>query len=411
MLTACSLCRLPLSSLHPRRSRSRSSRVPARPLRRHASARWTGIAMAWLTRAEWRGSDRSFESHDWNRDGILSGDEVREARSRHSIGAVRTAASETTGKTPSRPRRHRNNQIERHEWHASSDAFDGSIEIKTAFSIVARSSARRGAWCPAGAARAPIAAPQVQLAATGDCVDNARALLTTFSSRCSNARPIRRARDSRKRLFPGKTVRDIVAQLAKSQEHATRYFWQPITMSLYQQILRREPSQQELQQTSADLASGQRQLIDVIGRTARRAANSDEEAVKILYRRLLGREADEAGLRGFTEQAGRQGIESVARDLVASAEYRQRSGGANVTIDNGAYESAVRTLYRHVLGRDADQSALQPLVRAAASSGFERSSTRSFRRRSTRGCMEPTSFPDAARVIAELRGSPVRSRS
>lgn len=30
-----------------------------------------------VTRAEWRGSVRSFEEHDWNNDGVLSGDEVR----------------------------------------------------------------------------------------------------------------------------------------------------------------------------------------------------------------------------------------------------------------------------------------------------------------------------------------------
>src|SRR5687768_2381964 len=35
-----------------------------------------------ITRAEWTGSDRSFAVHDWNSDGLLSGDEVR-------IGAVR----------------------------------------------------------------------------------------------------------------------------------------------------------------------------------------------------------------------------------------------------------------------------------------------------------------------------------
>lgn len=30
-----------------------------------------------ISRAEWRGNDRSFANHDWNGDGILSGDEVR----------------------------------------------------------------------------------------------------------------------------------------------------------------------------------------------------------------------------------------------------------------------------------------------------------------------------------------------
>jgi len=30
-----------------------------------------------ITRAEWRGSERSFRVHDWNKDGVLSGKEVR----------------------------------------------------------------------------------------------------------------------------------------------------------------------------------------------------------------------------------------------------------------------------------------------------------------------------------------------
>ena len=30
-----------------------------------------------IERAEWSGDDRSFATHDWNRDGVLSGDEVK----------------------------------------------------------------------------------------------------------------------------------------------------------------------------------------------------------------------------------------------------------------------------------------------------------------------------------------------
>jgi hypothetical protein len=40
-----------------------------------------------IARAEWRGSDRSFRTHDWNGDGILSGDEVR-------VGAAREATED-----------------------------------------------------------------------------------------------------------------------------------------------------------------------------------------------------------------------------------------------------------------------------------------------------------------------------
>ena len=32
-----------------------------------------------VRRDEWPGDDRSFNAHDWNRDGLLSGDEIKEA--------------------------------------------------------------------------------------------------------------------------------------------------------------------------------------------------------------------------------------------------------------------------------------------------------------------------------------------
>ena len=337
-----------------------------------------------VTRGEWRGSQPSFEAHDWNRDGILSGDEVREGaqppfdRGRQDSG-IRDDREDTFEDLDV----NRNNQIERHEWHATSDAFtwldrnkDGVLSRRE---VVGRGGAAdRGANAAGGPYRrdrtpgAGAAGSTGAPVTRGDCVDNAARIVDDVYQQVLERPADQASAGFTQALVSGKmTVRDVVSQLAKSQEHATRYFWQPVTTSLYQQILRRDPSQQELQQTASDLASGQRQLIDVIGRTARRAANTDEEAVKILYRRLLGREADPAGLRGFTEQASGQGIESVARDIVASAEYRQRSSGSTVTIDDAAYENAVRTLYRHVLGRDADRAALQPLVQAAATSGFD----------------------------------------
>ena len=39
-----------------------------------------------IVRAEWRGSTRSFEVHDWNGDGVLSGDEVRPGAKRQARG-------------------------------------------------------------------------------------------------------------------------------------------------------------------------------------------------------------------------------------------------------------------------------------------------------------------------------------
>jgi Ca2+-binding EF-hand superfamily protein len=48
-----------------------------------------------ITRREWRGSDQSFRVHDWNGDGVLSGNEVR-------VGANRPAMSRNDDYTPNR---------------------------------------------------------------------------------------------------------------------------------------------------------------------------------------------------------------------------------------------------------------------------------------------------------------------
>ena len=47
-----------------------------------------------ITRAEWRGSAQSFAVHDWNRDGVLSGDEVRTGAQRPGTGRGRRGGSQ-----------------------------------------------------------------------------------------------------------------------------------------------------------------------------------------------------------------------------------------------------------------------------------------------------------------------------
>ena len=81
-----------------------------------------------ITRREWNGSDRSFEVHDWNQDGILSGDEVRQGATRHRA----------TTSPPARPvgtiddwtvrgflalDRNRDNRISREEWQSDVETF------------------------------------------------------------------------------------------------------------------------------------------------------------------------------------------------------------------------------------------------------------------------------------------------
>jgi len=95
-----------------------------------------------ITRDEWTGSDRSFELHDWNNDGQLSGPEVR-------LGTRRTVTVEPDH-TPGRYERYlnwtrpgfaaldhnRDNRITANEWHFDAETFrrvdanrDGHIDM------------------------------------------------------------------------------------------------------------------------------------------------------------------------------------------------------------------------------------------------------------------------------------------
>ena len=83
-----------------------------------------------ITREEWRGSDRSFQTHDWNNDGVLSGDEVRP-------GAQRNSNWETADHDPNRFERNiswtesgfsnldhnRDGRLTTNEWHYDLETF------------------------------------------------------------------------------------------------------------------------------------------------------------------------------------------------------------------------------------------------------------------------------------------------
>jgi hypothetical protein len=75
-----------------------------------------------IARNEWNGSNQSFRVHDWNNDGVLSGDEVNAGRFRQGRDveyedfdrAEDFAYLDTNN----------NNRIEQREWHSSLRAFD-----------------------------------------------------------------------------------------------------------------------------------------------------------------------------------------------------------------------------------------------------------------------------------------------
>lgn len=266
-----------------------------------------------ITRAEWPGSARSFRARDWNNDGILSGDELRSDGTIDRRGAMDRSGEDSRAAIP------RGTTGRQQNCNPSAPQIVDEIYQQ----VLER---------PADSASAPI---------THD-------------------------------LAAGRTrVSDIVAHLAKSREHSERFVWAPIVASLYRETLNRQPTQLELRDTAADLASGQLELIDVIGHMARRASNTDEGAVRLLYRRFLAREPDPEGLHGFTEQARRDGIESVARAIVASPEYRQRNGTTGQVDDTAAHEPAVRAFYRHLLGREPDRNAIYGLMQLASIYGID----------------------------------------
>ncbi len=83
-----------------------------------------------ITRVEWTGSDRSFAVHDWNADGILSGEEVR-------VGGQRPRTTEPTFDSQDREYQfddwtargftsvdhNRDGRITRDEWHFDLEGF------------------------------------------------------------------------------------------------------------------------------------------------------------------------------------------------------------------------------------------------------------------------------------------------
>ena len=85
-----------------------------------------------ITRAEWNGSDRSFKAHDWNGDGVLSGEEVRPGGRR-----AERQDREPDFETPHREYRfddwtvrgfnsidhNRDNRITTDEWHFDRESF------------------------------------------------------------------------------------------------------------------------------------------------------------------------------------------------------------------------------------------------------------------------------------------------
>ncbi len=103
---------------------NQSSNNTAAPVNNNANTRFRAMDRnndGSITQDEWNGSLQSFRTHDWNGDGVLSGDEVRPGSFRQG----RTVQDEDFDRNDRFEYLDANNngRIELREWHASDQAF------------------------------------------------------------------------------------------------------------------------------------------------------------------------------------------------------------------------------------------------------------------------------------------------
>jgi hypothetical protein len=215
----------------------------------------------------------------------------------------------------------RDGKIDPSEWKASTDAFrrldrngDGSINRAEFVNYQATTRRPRNP-------RDPVVTPGTVGRQT--CTTNAPQVVDDVYQQVLERSADQASSGLTEALAAGRmTVRDVVREVATSEEHAERFFWQP--------------------------------------------------AVQNLYRNLLGRDADPEGLEVFTTKARTSGLGAAQRDIMASPEYQQKGSSAGAPTDNTAsYEAGVRSLYRHLLGRDPDPLGLRDLTQIAMRNNFE----------------------------------------
>lgn len=133
-----------------------------------------------------------------------------------------------------------------------------------------------------------LAAPGIGWAQQ-QCTSNANQVVTRLYQQILERAPDANAAGRVQQLANGNTtVRQMVADLAKSPEHAQRFF---------------QPTETQEQR---------------------------ESAVNFAYRHLLGRPGDAGGLRAYVTKAQQLGFNAVVDELVASAEYSEKFGNDGV---------------------------------------------------------------------------------
>jgi hypothetical protein len=211
-------------------------------------------------------------------------------------------------------------------------------------------------------------------AAAQSCISNAGDIVNNLYRQILEREPDTQSIGLVQQLSTGRlTVRQAVAGLAKSPEHQARV-WEPAVEATFRQIRNAAPEREQVQSVARNLAAGRQTLDDVAiaFATEEVQSQSPDTAVIAMYRRLLGRDPVDADVAHFRERVQREGAQAVASTLVNSPEYRQRFGRNAVPAQGTSpYESSVRLLYRHLLGRDADPQGLEQFTRVGMQSGFD----------------------------------------
>jgi hypothetical protein len=214
---------------------------------------------------------------------------------------------------------------------------------------------------------APVAAAQICTNNAGEIVDNLYRQILEREPDAGSAGHAQQLATGRL------TVRQLTASLAKSPEHRALLWAPVVEATFRQvrnaaperefvQTVSRSVA--EGRQTIDDVAIAF--AAEEVG------SQPADTAVISMYRRLLGRDPTPEDVAHFKERLQREGAHAVARTLVTSPEYRERFGRNAVPAQGTSpYEGSVRVIYRHLLGRDADAQGLAQFTRVAAESGFD----------------------------------------
>jgi hypothetical protein len=228
-------------------------------------------------------------------------------------------------------------------------------------------------WRPCVVLAIVIVAPAVPAAAQS-CTNNAAEIVDGLYRQILEREPDSASSPLVQQITSRRvTVRQAAAGLAKSPEHQAR-LWEPVVEATFRQIRNAAPEREQVQTIARNLAERRQTLDDVAIAFATEEAQSQnpDTAVIAMYRRLLGRDPTDADVAHFSDRLQREGPQAVATTLVTSAEYRQRFGRNAVPAQGASpYEQSVHTLYRHLLGRDADPQGLAQFTRVVSEAGFD----------------------------------------